>query len=252
MLCDLCHFTDNHLFGEHVPLAVTPTNVPSLDLKLSPPLQSGPEGAHEETQTLPAVATICKRTVDDVSQYGAPSPKKLKSSTTTGGEAEKEGEGLEGVMVEVGKDAKTDPVGLPTWSGCCEPLVALHKGDSPFPAALPKETARLSTSDNQCGVPDDEADSETDSDADESFTCLPCVSDSETTFHVVPDHTLANSPGVEASALYYTCPATKKMGVTDRPAAISQALETVEMLSFENRGSTNYSHVFAGSSRVGE
>ena len=247
------HFTDKLVFGEHIPLAVTPADGAVLDLKSCPPLQSGPESAHGDTQTLPA-ATVCKRTVRDVCQHAAPSPKKLKSSAMSDDrEAEKEGVGLRVEMVGVGEETKIDAVGVPTWSGCCEPPVAVHEGDFPYPAALPKEAAQLSTFAKECGVPDEETDDETDSDADENFTCLPPVQDNETAFHIVPDQTLANKE-MEASPLYYVCPAPKDVGVLDRPAATASALESVEMHSFENGGNTHYAHVqiFAGSSRAGE
>ena len=247
------HFTDKQLFGEHISLAASPADDAGLDLKPCPPHQSGPEGAHGDTAILSAVATVCKRTSHEVSQYTGPSPKKLKSSATTeGGEAEKDRVGLEGEVVGMGEEAKIDPVGVPTWSGCSEPAVAVHEGDSPFPAALPNKAAQLSTSDNECGVPDDETSDETDSDADESFTCVPPAQDSEATFHVVPEHTLANSQEVNSSPLYFACPAPKDIAVLDRPGASTLALETDQMFSFEDKGNTLYAHVFSASSTPGK
>ena len=247
------HFTDKQLFGEHISLAVSPADDAGLDLKPCPPHQSGPEGAHGDTATLSAVASVCKRTSHEVSQYTGPSPKKLKSrSTTEGGEAEKESVVLEREVVEVGEEAKIDPVGVPTWSGFSEPPVAVHEGDSPFPAALPNKAAQLSTSDNECGVPDDETSDETDSDADDSFTCVPPAQDSEATFHVVPEQTLANSQEVETSPLYSACPAPTDIAGLDHPAASTLAPKTVQMFSFEDKGNTLYAQVFSASNRLGK
>lgn len=252
-------FTDKQLFGEHTSLAASLADDAVLDLKPCPPHQSGPEGEHGDTAILSAVATTCKRTSHEVSQYTGPSPKKLKSSATTeGGEAEMERVGLEGEVlgvgeevVGVGEEARIDPVGVPTWSGCSEPAVAIHEGDSPFPAALPNRAAQLSTSDNECGVPDDESSSETDSDADESFTCVPPVQDSETPFHVVPEQTLANSQEVDTSPLY-SCSAPKDIAVLDHSAASTVAPTTVQMFSFEDKGNTFYAHNFSASNRLGK
>lgn len=291
LLCYLCLsslYADKIVLGEHISLAVTPADDARSDLESRPLLHFGPEGAHMDPLNLPA-ATVCKRPVYELYQQEAPSPKKLKGSVAAEGglqdggctlpvhckeayrrdadeegvrleaeegmgpEAEEKGVGLVIGEEGVGHEAEADPDGVSMilQSGCHEPPVGVHEGDSPFPAALPNESAQLPTSDNGCGAEDDESDDETDSGADESFTCLPHVQDAETAFHTVPAQTLANSHEMENSPLYCLCPVPKDVDVLVRPASTTPSLGTAEMCSFGTRGSGHYIQTFAGNSRVG-
>ena len=281
-------YTDKTVFGEHISHAVTLADNAHPHLESRPLLQFGPKEAHIDPLTLTS-ATVCKRPVNELHQQEAPSPKKLKGRMTAEGgvqdgsctlpahykgaycrDAEEEGVRLEaeegmglkaeekgvGLLIgeEVGHEVEADPQDVPMipQSGCHEIPVAVHEGDSPFPAALPKETAQLSTAGSGCETQDDESDNDTDSGADESFTCLPHVPEDNTAFHTVPEQTLATSHEMENIPLYCLCPVPKDTGVLARPTSTALTLETAEMHSFETRENTHHIQSFAGSSRVGK